>query len=163
MIERWKTTGKEKWQILTSKHKILNAGVGGDKTQNVIWRLEHGLFNTIKPRLVVLMIGGNNIEKDPIEYINQGILKIIQMVHEKSPDTKFAVYGLLPRVDFFDKTLQLNNFTKISLSTLEYCTYYDINEHFIESEKVKTSLYDDKVHINEAGFNVWFQHLDSIL
>jgi hypothetical protein len=43
---------------------IFNAGVGGDKVQNVLWRLEQGLLSDFHPKLVVLQIGTNNIDQD---------------------------------------------------------------------------------------------------
>jgi len=58
-IERWKTTGKTLWDehIAPLGLKIQNAGVGGDKTQNVLYRLEKGLLDNINPSKVILLIG----------------------------------------------------------------------------------------------------------
>ena len=38
----------------------MNLGIGGDRTQHVLWRLDNGNIDGIKPKLAVLMIGTNN-------------------------------------------------------------------------------------------------------
>ena len=43
------------------QYKAANFGIGGDRTQHVLWRVENGEFEGIKPKAVVLMIGTNNI------------------------------------------------------------------------------------------------------
>jgi hypothetical protein len=62
--------GLEPWNASNlSTLGIFNAGVGGDKVQNVLWRLEQGLITDFHPKLVVLQIGTNNIEQDHPEGI----------------------------------------------------------------------------------------------
>ncbi|MEN9673648.1 MAG: hypothetical protein RL553_1913, partial [Planctomycetota bacterium] len=49
-------------KIFTSKFvpmKAANFGIGGDRTQHVIWRLQNGELDGIKPKVVQLMIGTN--------------------------------------------------------------------------------------------------------
>ncbi len=63
-------TGKRSWENgKLSKLNIFNAGIGGDKTQNVLWRLNGLLAHLQQPLLFVLNIGTNNIEKDHPEGI----------------------------------------------------------------------------------------------
>ena len=42
------------------QYKAANFGIGGDQVQHVLWRVENGEFEGIKPKAVVLMIGTNN-------------------------------------------------------------------------------------------------------
>jgi len=65
MLERWKTTGKDLWaeHIAPLGLKVLNAGVGGDKTQNVLYRLDQGLLNDITPSKVIILIGNRDFSR----------------------------------------------------------------------------------------------------
>ena len=59
-------TGLKSWQQLFGQLPVLNfMGFGSDRTQNVLWRLEHGEFDGLKPRYVVLNIGTNNFWASP--------------------------------------------------------------------------------------------------
>eukprot|EP01027_Heterolobosea_sp_BB2_P011544 GEZU01016808.1.p1 GENE.GEZU01016808.1~~GEZU01016808.1.p1 ORF type:complete len:351 (-),score=67.49 GEZU01016808.1:169-1182(-) len=92
MFERWKTTGQYVWceKNFARFGSILNAGVGGDGTQHVLWRLQPentGLFTKIQPRFVLLMIGTNNIERDSPEHIAEAIKIILETSVSRSITT----------------------------------------------------------------------------
>src|ERR1700712_213904 len=57
---RWAGEGKDVWEKYYAKRNAANLGIGGDKTQHVLWRLEHGNVDGIHPKLAVVMIGTNN-------------------------------------------------------------------------------------------------------
>ena len=56
----WEGAGKDVWQKYYAKRNAVNLGIGGDQTQHVLWRLDHGNIDGISPKLAVLMIGTNN-------------------------------------------------------------------------------------------------------
>ncbi|NBX35151.1 GDSL family lipase, partial [bacterium] len=63
-----------------AQYKAANFGIGGDRVQHVLWRVENGEFEGIKPKAVVLMIGTNNsgtAENSP-EQIAAGIKNIVE-------------------------------------------------------------------------------------
>jgi lysophospholipase L1-like esterase len=49
------------WREVFGELKVINIGIGGDKAQNVLWRLDHGGVAGLQPRVIVLMIGNNNM------------------------------------------------------------------------------------------------------
>ena len=57
----WEGAGKNVWQKYYGDRKSLNFGVGGDRTQHVLWRIENGQLDGLKPRAAVLMIGMNSL------------------------------------------------------------------------------------------------------
>ena len=71
-------------------------GIGGDFTQGVLTRLPEE-WGPMHPRLVVLLIGTNNIGHAAPEDIALGTAEIVRWIHRRSPDTRVLVVGLLPR------------------------------------------------------------------
>ena len=82
-----------------AQYKAANFGIGGDRTQHVLWRVENGEFDGIKPKAVVLMIGTNNagVAENSPEQIAAGIKNIIDAIHKRSPETKVLLLAIFPR------------------------------------------------------------------
>src|SRR5439155_6273181 len=85
--------------------KAANFGIGGDRTQHVLWRLQNGELEGIQPKVVMLMIGTNNsntnaktkIEDNTAEEIAAGVTAIVKEIHKRSPRTKVLLLGVFPR------------------------------------------------------------------
>lgn len=93
----------QQWGPAWEKHfpamKTVNIGIGGDKTQNVLWRLDHGGVAGLEPRLIVLLIGNNNMFFTPetgIEPAAQGIKRCADKLRERFPDAPLIVVKILP-------------------------------------------------------------------
>ena len=56
----WEWKHPKSWARFTNGKSVLNLGYGGDKTENVIWRIEHGELDGYTAKCVVLMVGTNN-------------------------------------------------------------------------------------------------------
>ena len=78
----------ESWKKHFPDLKAVNIGIGGDKTQNVLWRLDHGGVEGLQPKAIVLMIGNNNMFFTPetgIEAAAKGIEMCVKNLREKFP------------------------------------------------------------------------------
>lgn len=91
------------WADAWAKHfpglKAVNIGIGGDKTQNVLWRLDHGGVAGLQPKAIVLMIGNNNMFFTPetgIEAAAKGIQMCVANLREKFPAAEVIVAKILP-------------------------------------------------------------------
>src|SRR5687767_5743695 len=56
ITQGWRNNGKEVWNDAFGQYKTANFGIGGDRTQHVLWRITNGELDGIKPKVVVLMI-----------------------------------------------------------------------------------------------------------
>ena len=74
-----------------------NIGIGGDRTQHVLWRLDKGEVDGIAPKVAVLMIGTNNLGGNTNEEIAAGVTKIVNELKEKLPHTKVLLLAIFPR------------------------------------------------------------------
>jgi lysophospholipase L1-like esterase len=158
MLERWQTTGREIWRNKgLNRRKIGNAGVGGDRTEHVLYRIDHGLLNTIKPKLVILLIGTNNIEKDSEQDVRDGIQKIIDQVRLKvSGDVKFVVYGVLPRQGTDTLKRKIDNLNVLIRDTIPNIQYEYFGDKFVNAKgEWQSSFFDDNVHLNTTGYELF--------
>jgi lysophospholipase L1-like esterase len=68
----WASKGKDVWQERYGNRNAANFGIGGDRTQHVLWRAMDGELENVHPKVVVLMIGTNNSNSDPADQIAAG-------------------------------------------------------------------------------------------
>ena len=87
ITQGWENAGKNVWAEFYGKRNAVNLGIGGDRTQHVLWRLDHGNIDNIKPKLAVLMIGTNNSSTNTSEQIAAGVKAIVEKLRTKLPET----------------------------------------------------------------------------
>ena len=88
ITDGWRGGGKKVYSASFDEFKPANFGIGGDRTQHVLWRLQNGELDGITPKLCMLMIGTNN-GGDSAEDVAAGITAIIKEIQKKSP-TKYG-------------------------------------------------------------------------
>ena len=95
ITEDWRFAGKAVWQKYYGKRKALNLGISGDQTQHLLWRLGHGNLEGLSPRLVVLLIGVNNLYM-PARDIAAGIRANVKLLRRKLPRARILLLGVFP-------------------------------------------------------------------
>ena len=153
--------------------KLLNLGFPGDRTQNVLWRIQHGALDGISPRLVTLMIGTNHAHPpkkhyvpDTPEDIFTGIQAVVAEVRTRLPESKLVVLSIFPRKpgSANDRVMAVNAMLP-KLADQEHVFHVDINSIFLDEHGVqKTALYHrDRLHLNPTGYAAWAEALLPIL
>ena len=154
------------------RYRTLNMGVSGDRTENVIWRLENGALEGISPKVAIVLIGTNNTDGN--HYLNistptelaDGIYKICDLIHRKLPDTEILLMGILP----YGYNANLRNNTNKATNQLisafpeknPKIHYIDIGPEYIDKNgKVNKELMPDYLHPNAEGHMLMFKALDS--
>lgn len=166
-LERWKTTGRTVWQeyeIDQRYRTVVNAGVGGDGTQHVLWRLtEGGLLDHVRPSKVILLIGSNNVERDSVEHISLAIERIIDLIQERYATCQIVLYGVLPRGDkrkrvkINAKINQLNRL--LSEIRRPHLSYRNFGHKFLDEHgEWNEEYFDDHVHLNERAHREIYIH-----
>ena len=166
----WERNGKAAWDQYYGERKALNLGFGGDRTEHVLWRLDHGEFDGYKPRVAVIMIGTNNTGHDmhPPESIAAGIQKIVATIQKKSPDTKILLLGIFPRGATTDDPKRVNNDKTndiISAMADEKRVFFlNINDEFLTEDGVLTrEIMPDLLHPKEKGYAIWAEAIEPTL
>ena len=98
ITQGWEGAGKEVWKTYYNHRNSLNLGIGGDRTQHVLWRLDHGNFDGIQPKVAVVMIGTNNSaqNRNTATEMIDGIRAVVDKIQKKSPSTKILLLGIFP-------------------------------------------------------------------
>jgi beta-glucosidase len=161
ITQGWEGPGRKVWQDFYGQRKVINFGVGGDRTQHVLWRFENGQLDGIQARAAVVMIGTNNSNnQDNTEAeILEGVTAIVQQIRTRQPDAKILLLGIFPRGKTFSpqrgKILQVNQ-ALARLDDGSHIFYFDLGSQFIENDgSISKSIMPDYLHPNEAGYRIW--------
>ena len=151
---------KEVWDKAFGAYKTANFGIGGDRTQHVLWRITNGEFDGIKPKVVVLMIGTNNSGSDEADGIAKGVTKIVTTIHEKSPATKVLLLAVFPRGEKPNaqrEKLAKVNATIAKLHDGKSVHYLDIGGKFLAADgsSLPKDIMPDFLHLSKAGYQIW--------
>jgi lysophospholipase L1-like esterase len=160
ITQGWENAGKNVWAEFYGKRNAVNLGIGGDRTQHVLWRLDHGNIENIKPKLAVLMIGTNNSSTNTSEQIAAGVKAIIEKLRTKLPETKLLVLAIFPRgPDKEDAKRKVNEganeiIKKMADDKMVY--FLDIGPKFLAADgTLSKEVMPDLLHLNEASYRTW--------
>ena len=161
------------WRKHFAGLKTVNIGIGGDKTQNVLWRLDHGGVEGLKPRVIVVMIGNNNMfftAETGIEAAARGVRMVVANVRDKFPQAAVIAAKILPahapgnrfyedikKTNFALDTLKLDSDPKVHV--------LDLWSDFTNTDgTIKADLFmPDKIHLSLAGYAVYAERLKPLL
>ena len=95
----WEEKNPDLWKRFVSGKTVLNLGYSGDRTQNVIWRIDHGELDGYAAKAVAIMIGTNNNSQDDTDPANvaEGVKESVGMVREKQPQARIILHAIFPR------------------------------------------------------------------
>jgi lysophospholipase L1-like esterase len=166
ITEAWETRGKNVWQKYYGSRKALNFGVGGDRTQHVLWRFEEGQLDGVKPKVAVLMIGTNNSNKeDNTEAdILEGVQAIVKQIRERLPETKIILVAIFPRASTFStqrgKILQVNQ-ALAKLDDGKTIHFIDFGSQLIEADgSISKEMMRDALHPGVRGYEIWAEAIE---
>src|SRR5690348_111913 len=75
--------GQAAWKKYFEPLKAANFGIGGDRTQHVLWRITEGKeLEGINPKAAVIMIGTNNMGPNSSEEIADGVAAIVSTLRK---------------------------------------------------------------------------------
>lgn len=166
----FENAGKAVWEKYYAPRKALNIGFSGDRTEHVLWRLDHGALDGQSPKLVVIMIGTNNTghRKDPPEQIAAGVRAILDRLAQKTPQAKVLVLGIFPRAAKPDDPPRVNN-DKANTLIAKFADnkrvfYLDINQKFLERDGTLTKeIMPDLLHPKQKGYEIWAEAIEPMV
>ncbi len=149
------------WDKAFGTYKPANFGIGGDRTQHVLWRIKNGELDVIKPKAIVLMIGTNNSATDSAEGISKGITAIVETIRSKQPQAKLLLLAVFPRGEKLSPNPQRDklkevNATIAKLDDGKHIHFLDIGEKFLQPDgSLSKEIMPDFLHLSPAGYQIW--------
>ncbi|MFT4640928.1 MAG: lysophospholipase L1-like esterase [Verrucomicrobiales bacterium] len=166
ITQGWEGSGKDIWEERYAAYKAVNLGIGGDRTQHVIYRLQNGNLKGIKPKAAVIMIGTNNSNgiDSTAGQIIEGVGEIVAELKAKTPNTKILLLGIFPRGENINeqrgKLLQINQ-VLAKHDNGDTVRYLDIGHHFLTMEGlIPAEIMPDYLHLSPAGYKIWADAID---
>ncbi len=162
----WENAGKKYWDQYYAPRNAVNMGFSGDRTQHVLWRLDHGHLEGISPKLAVLMIGTNNSngEDNTAAEIADGIIAICKTIRAKCPKTKILILAIFPRGPEPSDQRAKNEKASLLASKIadgKMVHYLDINGKFLTKDGFLTmKIMPDYLHPNEIGYQIWAEAIE---
>ena len=171
----WRNRGSNVWNTYYAPMHAANFGISADRTQHVLWRIEHGELDGIHPKVVVLMIGTNNTgkEKDnktirntPPEVV-EGVTAIVHEIQAKLPESKILLLAIFPRAqpgDPFRDQIKEINLHIAQLDDGRNVTFLDIGPKFLEPDgTLSREIMPDLLHPSEKGYKIWAEAMQPTL
>jgi beta-glucosidase len=160
-----KGPGEPVWKKYFTPLNALNLGFGGDRTNHVLWRLEH--LPKIKPAPLAasLMIGTNNIcwGSDKPKQAAEGIQEITRKLNAMYPKMKILVLGVFPRREQLDhphrkQIIELNSYLPGLLKDIPNVSFMDIGSEFLDEKGfLSREMMPDTTHPSEKAHEIWAQ------
>ena len=164
------------WKLNFSGWNAADFGWGADRTQNILWRLEHGELDGVKPKVVVLLAGTNNLGNAAgqiavgaeADEITRGLQAIVSVIQTKAPAATIIVMGIFPRNDNMAlmPVIDKINSNLSRLADGHRVQYLNINDQLADG---KGKLFEgmmnaeDKLHPTIKAYQVWADALKPVL
>jgi beta-glucosidase len=154
------------WEQYLEPRGALNAGVSGDRTDNLLWRLQNGNLAGSPPDAAVLLIGTNDLAygRSP-ELTADGIRAVLEELRQHFPDANILLLGLLPREKSPTARLRL---ATIAVNRLirdcadgQHILYADIGDVLLDSDgRLTAAISPDALHFTGRGYSLLAARLD---
>ena len=157
----WEGAGKIVWEAYYANRKAVNLGIGGDRTQHVLWRLDNGNIDGIQPKVAVVMIGTNNSadDRNTAGEMIDGVRAVVEKLQSKLPETHVLLLDIFPRGHEMNvqrgKILQVNQVLN-RLDDGEMIHFLQIGQDFVENDgTISKAIMPDYLHLSTAGYGIW--------
>jgi lysophospholipase L1-like esterase len=146
-------------------------GWGGDKIQNMLWRLEQGELDGVHPKVIVILAGTNNVGTQPggdekVADIVRGLRALVDACRRKAPNATIIVTGIFPRND---NMAVIPEITRINAALSRFADsrtirYININDRLADKDgTLFDGMMGDRLHPTVKGYQIWADALKPVL
>jgi lysophospholipase L1-like esterase len=153
------------WRANFTGWNAANFGWGGDKTQNMLWRLKNGELDGVHPKVVVLMAGTNNVgRQSPLgdaearaAEVARGVAAVVREIRQRAPKATLIITGITPRDDNLDVMPVINSANRqIARLAGKAIRYINIQEQLAFPDgHLREGMADDGLHLTPKAYQVW--------
>jgi hypothetical protein len=175
IIRRWGATDYpqflENWRANFFGWNAADFGWGGDRIENMLWRIEHGELDGVNPKVIVILGGTNNLGREPggdeqVADITRGIKALLDLCHRKAPNATIILTGIFARADHPDLNAEIAriNANIAGFADGRAIRYVNINDKLTDKDgKLIDGMTVDGLHPTVRGYQIWADALAPIL
>ena len=168
ITDGWQRTGKAVWDEHYSKLDAFDFGIGGDRTQHVLWRLAQGQVEGVHPKLIALMIGTNNTGTNTVEEIADGVKAIVADYQKRCPQAVILLQAIFPRseqpTDPVRAKIKAINEIISKLGDDKKVIYIDFGDKFLNPDgTMSREIMPDFLHPSPKGYQIWADAIQPII
>jgi len=147
------------WESWFPEFNAINLGVGGNTTDDVLGRLESVV--ALNPDEIVLMIGTNDLGmRRNVESLVRNIQSILVELRRDLPGSRMLVQSIAPRGREFADRIREANIHLRQFSATVHAQFLDLWPTMaLEDGELNPTYSDDRLHLNEAGYEAWLSEL----
>jgi lysophospholipase L1-like esterase/pimeloyl-ACP methyl ester carboxylesterase len=165
-----KGAGTHAFDSALANYKYGVAGIRGDRTQNLLWRVQHTDFSKADPAVVVVTIGVNNFRDDDAGDVVAGIQSVLKAITVKLPTAKIILTGPLPAgnkvTDDYRRKYQLVHEQIKQFVNKKSIFFCDPSRSLIEAAtgNLRDGCYrPDGIHLTDKGYAAWVSELQPVI
>ena len=167
ITHNWEGPGKAAWDkyFAGAPYHALQLGFSGDRTEHLLWRIEHGEFDGYEAKAIILMIGTNNtghfpFEKEPPSDTILGIKAVVDALLEKQPKARIILHPILPRGSGIDDECRrrdsIVNREIVKLVDGRRVVWCDFSTSLLLPDgTIPHDICPDELHPCAAGYEIW--------
>lgn len=161
ITQGWEDAGAEAWRDRFGAMGAINLGVGGDRTEHVLWRLEQAPLTALQPQVVVLMIGTNNAStgRDSGPLIARAVHAVVDRLVAQCPQAHVLVLDIPPRGQVINPlrglVLQVNQALAAG-PWPDRVTFLRVADGFVRGDgTIDEAIMPDYLHLSPRGYAQW--------
>jgi lysophospholipase L1-like esterase len=172
ITQSWEDPGKAAWAKHIAPLGALNLGNSGDRTENVLWRLDKAPLGRLKPKHIVLLIGTNNLghgTSNATETL-EGVKAVASKLAEQCPDATVHILEIFPRGERFNAMrgdiCQINQALRawVAGQTGSRLAIHAIGDRFMGTDgSISKEIMPDALHLTPKGYEMWAEALTPLL
>lgn len=168
--------GSAVWQKYYGNRKVLNLGYGCDRTQNVLWRPDHGELSNQNPKIIITNIGTNQFSKtknhtpDTPEEAAAGIIAVAEKLRKMFPETCLVFMCIFPRGEantspYRELIPSTNAIVKAQLAGKKNTEVIDLTSAFLlpDGSLQKECFQPDMTHLANPGYEIWAAAVEPLI
>jgi lysophospholipase L1-like esterase len=166
----WQGTGKAVWAQHYADLKAMDFGISGDQVQHVLWRIENGQLEGLQPKLVVLMIGTNNMPGTTFTsaQIAEGVKVLVAEYKKRCPEAHILLLGIFPRAELASDPLRAKiaetNGLIAALDDGKTVTYLNFNDKLLQPDgTLSREIMPDLLHPSAKGYEIWADAIQPVV
>ncbi|MBM4114597.1 MAG: hypothetical protein FJ252_01820 [Phycisphaerae bacterium] len=170
ITQGWEDGGRASWERTIAPLGAVNLGVSGDRTEHVLWRLSQAPLTRLAPRVVVLLIGTNNLghQHDDAKGTLAGVTAVARMIRAQVPEATLALMAVFPRGEGLNAMrgdlLQINQALQSAFKDDPKVRWIDCGARFVKADgSIDAALMPDALHLSPAGYAIWAEALAPVM